>query len=340
MFQSEKYRDIRKFFISATLLLSSLGIGTFGFHWLEKYSWIESFYMAVITFSTVGFNEVHPLSEHGRLFASIYIIFNLMIFAYVVSILSTYLFEGELNRLYHKFVLGKEVEKMKDHIIVCGFGRNGIKACEELYNQGVDFVVIDRDEQLLDLIQNVKKYKFILGDCTQDEVLEEAGIHKAKALITSIANDAENVFLTLTAKELNADLRIISRASEERSIQKLKQAGADHVILPDAIGGLHMAQHITKPFVIEYLDQLSGRQNMGLLLEEIQAGHLKSEFQGQSIEFMDVRNLSGVTIVGVKDKEGKFELNPSANTEIGTDMVMVVVGEQAKVEQFKKTFLK
>ena len=150
--------------------------------------------MAVITFSTVGFNEVYPLSENGRLFTSIYIIFNLMIFAYVVSVFSTYLFEGELNRLYRKYVFGKEVKKMKDHIIVCGFGRNGNRACEELRSQKVDFVVVDRDEQLIDLIQNQKKYKFILGDPTHEEVLEEAGIKKAKALITTLPSDAENVF--------------------------------------------------------------------------------------------------------------------------------------------------
>lgn len=340
MFGLDRFRDFRKLIFSAFLLILSLFTGMMGFVLIEGFSWVESFYMAVITFSTVGFNEVYPLSENGRLFTSIYIIFNLMIFAYVVSVFSTYLFEGELNRLYRKYVFGKEVKKMKDHIIVCGFGRNGNRACEELKSQKVDFVVVDRDEQLIDLIQNQKKYKFILGDPTQEEVLEEAGIRKANALITTLPSDAENVFLTLTAKDLNPEVMVISRASEENSIKKLKQAGAKHVIMPDAIGGLHMAQHITKPFVIEYLDQLSGHQEDGLTLEEIKYEDLKSEFCGQTIEAMDIRNRTDVTVVGLNDKHGKFVFNPSSKVLMEPDVVMVIVGAYSKVQDFKSMYLK
>ncbi|MEO9806350.1 MAG: NAD-binding protein [Reichenbachiella sp.] len=340
MFLLEQYKIFRKFIISLLLLITSLVVGTLGFLTIENFSWIESFYMAVITFSTVGFNEVYPLSDEGRLFTSIYIIINLMIFAYVVSVFSTYLFEGELNRLYRKFVFGKEVKKMKDHIIVCGFGRNGSKACEELQSQNVEFVVVDRNEHLIDLIQNVKKYKFILGDLTQEEVLQEAGIYKARALITTLPSDAENVFLTLTVKALNPEIQVISRASEESTIKKLKQAGAQHVIMPDAIGGLHMAQHITKPFVIEYLDQLSGTNENGLCLEEIKYEDLKSDYQGQTIEFMDIRNRSGVTVVGLNDKGGKFVFNPSSKVLIESEVVLVIVGKQPDVDTFKSYYLK
>lgn len=336
----EHYRAFKRLIISLVLLVVSLGVGTFGFVTIESFSWIESFYMAVITFSTVGFNEVYPLSDEGRLFTSIYIIFNLMIFAYVVSVFSAYLFEGELNRLYRKYVFGKEVRKMENHIIVCGFGRNGSKACEELQSQNVEFVVVDRNEQLIDLIQNVKRYKFILGDLTQEEALEEAGIYKAKALITTLPSDAENVFLTLTVKALNPDIRVISRASEESSIKKLKQAGAEHVIMPDAIGGLHMAQHITKPFVIEYLDQLSGTNEDGLCLEEIKYEDLKSDYQGQTIESMDIRNRSGVTVVGLNDQKGNFVFNPSPKVLIEPEVVLVIVGEQSDVDTFKSHYLK
>lgn len=326
--------------ISALLLIISLMTGTLGFVVIEGFSWTDSFYMAVITFSTVGFNEVYPLSEEGRLFTSIYIIFNLMIFAYVVSVFSTYLFEGELNRLYRKYAYGKEVRKMKDHIIVCGFGRNGNRACEELHSQKVDFVVVDRDEQLIDLIQNVKKYKFILGDPTQEEVLVEAGIHKARALITTLPSDAENVFLTLTAKELNSDILVISRASEESSVKKMQQAGASHVIMPDAVGGLHMAQHITKPFVIEYLDQLSGKNPDGLSLEEVKYEDLKSEYRGQTIEAMDIRNRSGVTVVGLNDKTGNFVFNPSSKVLMEPEVVLVIVGPPTDMDTFKSEYLK
>lgn len=340
MFFLEQYRVFRKLVVSIGLLLISLLGGTIGFVMIEGFSLIESFYMAVITFSTVGFNEVYPLSEEGRLFTSIYIIFNLIIFAYVVSVFSTYLFEGELNRLYRNYAFGKEVRKMKNHIIVCGFGRNGSRACEELYNQKIDFVVIDRDEQLIDLIQNVKKYKLILGDSTQEEILEEAGINNAKALITTLPSDAENVFLALTVKGLNPEVEIISRASDENSIKKLKQAGAQHVIMPDAIGGLHMAQHITKPFVIEYLDQLSGANDDGLCLEEVKYDDLKPSYDGESIASMDIRNQSGVTVVGLNDKSGKFIFNPSSETLVEPEVVLVIVGDQSAVDAFKRHYLK
>ncbi|MEO9966399.1 MAG: NAD-binding protein [Reichenbachiella sp.] len=340
MLLSEQLIIFKKLIFSILLLIISLLTGTIGFYWIEGFSWIESFYMAVITFSTVGFNEVYPLSNEGRLFTSIYIIFNLMVFAYVVSVFSTYLFEGELNRLYKKYAFGKEVRKMKDHIIICGFGRNGSKACEELRSQNIDFVVVDRDDQLLDTIQNTKKYKFILGDPTHEEVLEEAGIHRAEALITTLPSDAENVYLTLTVKELNSKVRVISRASEENSIKKLKQAGASHVIMPDAIGGLHMAQHITKPFVIEYLDQLSGTNENGLCLEEVKYEDLKTEFRDLSIESMDIRNISGVTVVGLNNTEGKLEFNPSSKVLVEPNVVLVIVGENSAVETFRKHFLK
>ena len=146
--------------------------------------------------------------------------------------------------------------------------------------------------------------------------------------------------MTLTVKDLNPEVKIISRASEENSIKKLKQAGAKHVIMPDAIGGLHMAQHITKPFVIEYLDQLSGHQEDGLTLEEIRYEDLKSDYQGQTIESMDIRNRTDVTVVGLNDKNGKFIFNPSSKVLMEPEVVLVIVGTYLKVQDFKSEYLK
>ena len=319
------------------LLFVSIVVGVLGFMLIEGYTLVEAFYMTVITFSTVGFNEVNPLSDAGRLFTSLYIILNLGVVAYVISVVSYYLFDGELKKLYKKHRLNKVVKKMSGHTIVVGFGRNGQKACEELASQGVDFVVVENNAQILTKIEQVYGYKTISGDATSDEILYEAGINKAQAIITTIPNDAENVFLTLTARELRPDIKIIARASEESSEKKLKRAGATHVIMPDAVGGLHMAQHITKPVVIEYLDMLSGGGD--LTLEEIHVVNLKEEYRGKSIEELDIRKQTGVSIIGFKDENDKFLFNPDSKATLNRQSVLIIVGVVEQVLAFKEKYL-
>lgn len=224
---------------------------------------------------------------------------------------------------------------MTDHVIVVGFGRNGHKACEELANQGVDFVLIENDDETLVHIEQNFAYKTINGDGTSDEVLYEAGIQKAKAIITTIPNDAENVFLTLTARELRPDIKIIARASEQGSEKKLMRAGATHVIMPDAVGGLHMARHITKPVVIEYLDILSGGGDV--VLEEIHVNDLKTPYQGKSIEEMDIRRQTGVSIIGFKDENDKFQFHPNSKVVLNKESVLIIAGNPDQVRAFKES---
>lgn len=331
------FSRMSRIFSALSLLLLSITIGVLGFMWVEGYQLAEAFYMTVITFSTVGYNEVHPLSENGRIFASFYIILNLGIIAYVVSVVSAYLFEGELNKLYRKYLSNKEVNRMNNHVIVCGFGRNGSKACEELALQGVDFVVIDHDEERIDKIGQFHKYKVIMGDATSDEVLIEAGIERARAVLTTLPNDAQNVFLSLTARELNPGIMIVSRASEESSEKKLLRAGATKVIMPDTVGGLHMAQHITKPVVIEYLDMLSG--NGELVLEEIRVAETKKHFHGKNLEELDIRRNTGVSVIGYKNENEKFIFNPSPKQRLAENTVLIILGRLQEVDAFKQHFL-
>lgn len=328
---------INRFVFAVFLLFFSMFAGITGFMLLEDFSFSEALYMTVITFSTVGFNEIRPLSENGRIFTSIYIILNLAIIAYVVSVVSAYLFEGEMNKLYKRYLFNKEVRKMDNHVIVCGFGRNGAKACEELAEQQQDFVVLENDEERIEMIEQYYNFKVLRGDVTHDEVLLGAGIDKAKAIITTLPSDAENVFLTLTARELNPNITIISRASEANSEKKLMRAGATKVIMPDAVGGLHMAQHITKPVVIEYLDLLSGSGEHSL--EEIHLEKLKSDYLGKSIGELDVRKLSGVSVVGLKNEENELLFNPSVNEVLSDKEVLIILGLSSELDAFKETFL-
>jgi voltage-gated potassium channel len=333
------HREFKKIALGASLLLLSILIGVLGFTLIEGFGLVDAFYMAIITFSTVGFNEVVPLSQAGRFFTSFYIIFNLLIFAYVVSVVSTYIFEGEFNKLYKKYLTGIEVSKMENHVIVIGFGRNGSKACEELAHQKEPFIIVEKNDKYLELIKEVKKFKVLIGDISNDEVLINAGIKRAKALITTLPGDADNILLTLTAKELNPEIIVISRATEEKTMQKLKRVGADHVIMPDAVGGVHMAQHITKPFVIEYLDQLSGYGEDSLRLEEVEYAELKSQFRDKTIGSLDIRNKTSTTVVGLKDKDGPLVFNPSPHDIVHSGMVMIIIGKPQEVKHFKDHYL-
>ncbi len=338
-FRSRVFRRIRlnRFVFAVVLMLASVITGVAGFMLIEDFRFIEAFYMTVITFSTVGYNEIRPLSDEGRIFVSFYIILNLAVIAYVVSVVSAYLFEGELNKLYKKYLFNKGVRKMDNHVIVCGFGRNGAKASEELASHGEDFVILETNDERIDYIEQFYKYRVIKGDATSDDVLLAAGINRAKAIITTLPNDAQNVFLALTARELNPGITIISRASEETSEKKLLRAGATKVIMPDAVGGLHMAQHITKPVVIEYLDMLSGGGDY--VLEEVHVGQLKSEFRDKSILDLDIRKRTGTSVIGFKDQDDKLTFNPPSHKNLDPDDVLIIFGLSEEVEKFRQEFL-
>ena len=333
-------RSIRRLLWAVSLLLISLMMGVGGFYYFEGYDLLDAFYMTVITISTVGFAEVEPLSPVGRFFTSLYIVFNMCVLAYVVSVITTYLFEGELKRVLNQFKIGRGVKRLKDHVIVCGFGRTGVKACEELAKSNREFVVIDSDPDSTNLSPDSAHYHFILGDATQDDTLRDAGIERAHAIITTLPKDADNVFISLTAREMNPNMKIIARASDVNSEKKLYRAGASQVVMPDAIGGLHMAQLVTKPDVIEFLKLLNGVGNVKFKVEEINFDEFKNEFQNKTIKELDVRRKTGATVIGMKDDIQGFLFNPHADMVIGPDDTLIIVGYEKEVEAFRKWYAK
>jgi len=330
---------ITKLIFAIILMILSLLFGSLGFHVIEGYSWTDSFFMAVITISTVGYGTVKPLEPLGKIFVSLYIILNLVIFAYVISVITSYLFEGGLRNIFRKFMIDREVKKMKNHVIVCGYGRNGSKACEELNLSGKEFVVIENDEYIINSLPDDGSIHLIVGDATDDEILKLARIEYASYIITTLPRDTDNVFITLTSRELNPDIQILARASDTRSERKLLRAGAHKVIMPDALGGLHMAHLITKPYVIEFLDLLNGVTEKDLHLEEIKYTDLKSNFQNLSISDLDVRGKSGVTIIGVKRGDKGFTFNPGPDTIIDQDTILIVLGNDRQIEDFSDLYL-
>jgi voltage-gated potassium channel len=321
------------------LLLISIGTGIMLFSIIENYSLVNAFYMTIITISTIGFGEIEPLSPTGRMLTSIYILINLGIFAYFISIITRYVLEGELQKAYIKYMYIQELSKLYNHVIVCGYGRNGRKACEELLRNNYTFVVIEGDAAEKGLPALSKgSFSFVEGDATQDDVLKLAGITQAKAIITALPKDADNVYIALTAREFNPNITIIARATDESAVKKLYRAGANHVVMPDYIGGMHMAHHITQPEVIEFLEMLSGTGEVKLKMQEILYKELKNEFKDKSIKELNIRKHTHVTVLGLKHANKGFIINPNADLVLHEGDVLIVLGNEDDLATFRKMY--
>lgn len=330
---------LKRILYAMGLFALSMTLGAMGYITLEGFSPLDAIYMSIITFATVGYNEVNTLSESGKMFTIVFIMVNLGIFAYTVSVVSSFFFEGELRKVFKNIITSRDVKKLKNHVIVCGFGRNGNKVCEELKKDNIEFVVIESNSEIINDFPEEKNYYFINGNATLDEVLLEAGINQASTIICSLPLDADNVFITLTARELNRNIKIISKANDVSSEKKLYRAGATYVVMPDRLGGIHMANLITKPYVIEFLELLNGVGDSKLVLEEVSHDKLKSEFQNKSLRELDVRNKTGATIIAFKDEVEGFIFNPHSEKSVQKGDVLIVLGNTKNIQQFKEAFV-
>jgi len=333
-----KFRPFFNIYFPIALIATIFCIGIIGFIIIEDYSIFDAYYMTVITVATVGFQEVHPLSESGRLFTSFLIITSFGTFAYALTSLSKYVIDGEFNHYFKNYKVNSEIQQLHDHIIICGYGRNGRQAAQVLKKHNKRFVVI---EQKADVIEGMnKKYESLVvqGDSTRDETLIKAGIHKAKALITTLPIDADNLFIVLSARSLNPALTIISRASDDNSDKKLKIAGANNVIMPDKIGGAHMASLVMQPDVIEFIDVITGQEGTSINLEEITFDNLPQEYRNKTIKDLEVRQKTGANIVGFKTAQGEYVINPSADTKIIPDAKLFVLGTGEQIKKLKELF--
>lgn len=331
------FQYFKKLYIAIAMVLVVLLVGVGGYYYLENYSFVDSVFMTVITVATVGYREVNELDTGGKIFTSILIIFSIGTFAYAVSVITRYVIEGEFQTYFRHYRVNKEIQKLKNHVIVCGFGRNGKQACEQLRSGKEQFVAIEANPELVAKMREEDNILFIEGDATKDEVLIQAGIDHAKALITALPSDAANVFVVLTARDRNPRLKIISRASDDASEHKLKRAGADNVIMPDKIGGTHMAALVTKPDVLEFIDHITGRIN--IRLEEILYSSLPDHMRGKSLRELEIRHKTGANIVGFKTADGDYIINPPADTVMMPDAKLFVLGTQEQVARFKDSLI-
>jgi voltage-gated potassium channel len=318
------------------LLQGIIVVGIVGYMLIEHYNIIEALYMTTLAVTTVGFKEVRTLSPGGQVFTTFLLIFSWGALIFILSRLTQIIVSGEINKYFKTRRLMTTIDKMKRHVIVCGLGRNGQQAARTLKMHNVPFLIVEKREEMIEkYVADNHDAVYILGDGTEDEVLLKAGVERADALITALPTDSDNVFIVLTARSLNPHIRIISRASHVASQAKLIKAGADSVILPDKIGGTHMATLVTKPDVIEFIDYLSGEEGESINMESVPYNDLPEAIKDKTLYEVMTWKKTGVNCIGIKSKEGKFVINPPENTIICQGMKVIVLGTRQQIEQMK-----
>jgi voltage-gated potassium channel len=300
--------------------------GTAGYMLFESYNFLDALYMTVITLASVGYAEIKPLHPSGRIFTIILILSNLTILTYVLTKVSRFLFDGEFRNLYKQLSMENKIRQMNDHVIVCGGGQNGSEAIKELKKSNIPFVVIDKAET-----SNANDETFFINDdATKDEVLLKAGIKNAKAILITLPNDSENMFVVLTARELNPNITIICRASKDTSVKRLKTAGANNVIMPDKLGGVHMANLVLFPDVKEFIDVMSTYQTHGNRI------HSLTPTKRQTMGTLNAWQKSGILVLGVKKPDGEYVINPDSAYIIDLNDRIIVLGNPDQTADIKK----
>lgn len=322
--------------IGVVLLFSLIIAGTVGYRLIEGWEWIDCLYMTIITMATVGFREMGPLSVAGKIFTMGLIITSLGILAYVTTSLARFVFDGELANYIKTYKVDKKIAKLKNHVIIVGYGRNGEQAAIELAEHGVEFVVVDKRDNVISRARENRELLYIKGDATHEDVLEQAGIYDARALIATTPNDADNVFVVLTARSMNPGLTVISRASEMESQMKLKRAGATNVIMPERIGGQRMAKLVHQPDVVEFLDYILLQKTQDVNLEEVSCRNLAQRHVGKSIGDLKVSELTGANIVGIKTGGARYIFNPDPKMHVTRNDQLFVLGNPGQIKKLKE----
>ena len=318
----KKFRLLKLVF-SALLLLTAAG--TAGFHYIEHWSWFDSFYMVVITLSTIGYQEVHVLSHAGRVFNTVLIIAGVALVFLMIGALTQALLEFELVKVFGRRKMEKEVSSLKDHYIICGAGRVGASVARELALKPCGFVVIESDEKSLTGLD--PKWLVLVGDAASEKTLRGAGVDRARGLVAATTTDATNIYIVLTARSLNPRLKIIARASEERAEKHLRTAGADVVISPYAAAGHRIAQSFLRPNVLDFLDIATDRSGtLEMLIEEIRVPE-GSPLANSTVGGSGIHHQFGIMILAIRRADGQTRFNPAAQDAISAGDCLIAMGE-------------
>lgn len=308
--------------------------GIFIYVVLEGWSLADSLYQVVITLSTVGFGEIHELSEQGRMHTSILICLGVGSFAYLIGSITQFLVEGRLEKFWEKRKMQKYIDSLENHYIVCGYGRIGSVVTAELIQEDCQTVVIESDPEVIAQMDK-DKVLYVVGNATSDTCLMSAGMKRAAAIISTLDKDAENLYVTLTAKQLVPNIKVIARAANKDSIKKLEYAGADRVLTPHVLGGMRMAQLVLRPTVTNFLDLAIHGKSLELQIEEFLISK-KSQLVGQNLIESNIRPRYNLIIIAIQKYNGKMYFNPQPISEIEAGDILVAIGKKENLEKLKK----
>ncbi|RJP22630.1 MAG: potassium channel protein [Candidatus Abyssobacteria bacterium SURF_5] len=330
----------KRLLLAVALLITTIVGGTVGYRSLtaDQYSWLDCFYMTVITLGTVGYGEVIDTSHYPavRLFTSVLILFGMGTLAYSISTVTAVMVEMDLGDVFKRRQMNQEIRKMRNHFIICGVGSTGSCIAQELLKTGTQFVAIEREQSHLETALKLGEFPYIKGDATDDEVLLQAGINHASGLAAALSTEKDNLFLTLTARQLNPSIRIVARGLDESVNRKLRKAGADAIVSPAVIGGLRMASELIRPTVVSFLDTMLRDSSASIRFEEIPITP-SSQFRNQTIRTARLRDNANLLVVAVKEAgASRFIYNPPPDTVLDEGMTVVVLGDSQQVQRLRK----
>jgi voltage-gated potassium channel len=319
-----------------TLLMSILIIGTIGYV-LLGFTPSEAIYQTIITMATVGFEEVHQLDNRGMWFTTFLVIISIGVFFYAVTSLTRFIVEGVFMNTYKDNKVKRRIDRLSDHVVICGYGRNGKQATLELIEHDFKVIIIEQDQEIIQNLRETPGMLYLEGDATDEEILNQSHLENARALITTLPQDADNLFVVLSARELNPNVKIISRASVDNSDVKLKRAGATNVIMSDKIGGQRMAKLVAQPDVVEFMELVLLQSVDSVVLDEISCNDISPSLEGRSIRELDIRNSSGANIIGLKRKDNSYTINPVPDTILDPSDKLFALGTRAQINQLINT---
>ena len=328
-------KALRNLRLIALALAGVVLVGTAGFHFIEGWPWFDGFYMVVTTLTTIGYQETHPLSRAGREFNILVIAVGVSLVFLAIGALTQALLEFELRSFFGRRKMEREIGRLTDHYIICGAGRVGRSAARELARRPAPFVIVEQNESKA--AKYCSEWLTIVGDATQEATLREAQIERARGLVAATTTHAANLYIVLTARELNQKLKIIARASEEDAEKRLVKAGADSVVSPYLFAGQRIAQSFLRPHVVSFLDTATTHLGMDLEIGEIHVG-VESIFAGKTIETSRIRQDRGVIILAIKRENG-MRFNPAPDDRIQPGDFLIAMGEPSQLRQLEQTAL-
>jgi voltage-gated potassium channel len=321
------------------LLAVVVAFGTAGFMVFEEFAFLDAIYMTIITISTVGFHEVRQLDDSGHVFVIVLIVVGLAVVLYTLTAVGQVVVEGSLHKFVGRRRMQREIGFMRGHVIVCGHGRVGRTICEELRAAGIPFVVVDRDQATAEVLVE-KGYRVVVGDATEDEVLELAGVQRARGLVAVASRDVDNLYIVLSAREMcaqeNPGLLIVSRASDTSQLRKIRAVGADQVISPYHIGGVRIAQALLRPAVYEVMDLLTRSGEMELSLEDVTL-RADCRMAGLALRDTTIRSEYNLIIIGVKKPDGAVVFNPGPEQVLEAGDELIMLGNREQLDRFAQS---